>query len=135
MHVNSPVDRFKQVSYPRRDKSNWRDDYSKKKIIKGMNKLWVSNEKKYCHVYTLIHRMILFYWGEFFLTSPSNPDHANGHWQSTGNRCYSQMASNLELVNLCSGGYISLKVFYSQSLFLFYSVMDEQLHTLCYYFN
>lgn len=64
--------------------------------------------------------MILFYWEKFFFTSlNNNPDHANEHWQSMGNRCYSQMVNNLGVVNLHSGGYISLKVFYSQLFFFF----------------
>lgn len=36
-----------------------------------------------------------------------------------GNRCCSQMADKLEFVNLYSCGYISLKIFYSQTVFHF----------------
>lgn len=82
LYINSPVDRLKQISFPRWNKRNWTDYYSKKKIIKCSNKLWTSNEKKHCYVSTLVYRMILFYWGKFFFISPNNPDHANEYWRS-----------------------------------------------------
>lgn len=108
--INSFVGRPKQVSNLNWDKSNRTDRCSQQKIIKCGNKLWASSEETYCYMYTLVQGMIFFYWGKFF-APPGNPDHANEHWQSTSSRCCSQMADKLEVVNLYSGGYISLKVF------------------------